>query len=178
MCATEGADAFSSSFRCDAGATVQWNPVRLQRGCLPRQSPALLRLQLRVDRSATGHRLRQLPVSCPFSTLGAPPPTPRSRFSQLRWSSQPEVSTAADLKTSFALSAFAHIFFHLYRLETSSDSPSPRFSLLVIYGLVLIISQNAISSCCWRSNRGETSAVTPTTLPLPHSLSPLYYAAL
>lgn len=52
-------------------------------------------------------------------------------------------------------------------METSSDSPSPRFSLLVIYGLVLIISQNAISSCCWRSNRGETSAGTPTTPTLP-----------
>lgn len=72
-------DTFSSSFRCDARATVQWNPVRLQRGCLPRQSPALLHLQLRVDRSAAGHRLRQLPVSCPFSILrdvqGPPPPT-------------------------------------------------------------------------------------------------------
>lgn len=187
MCDTNGADALSSSFRCDAGATVQWNPVCLQRGCLPRQSPALLRLQLRVDRSATGHRLRQLPVSCPFSLLRAASSdwraTPRSPFTHLRLSSQPGVSTAEDLKTSFArshspaaLSAFTHIIFHLYRLETSSDSPSPRFSLLVIYGLVLIISQNAISSCCWR--RGETSAVTPTTLPLPHSLSLQHYAAL
>lgn len=54
------------SFRCDARATVRRDPVCLQRGCLPRQSPALLRLQLRVDRPATWYRLRQLPVSSPF----------------------------------------------------------------------------------------------------------------
>lgn len=122
---TKGADAFSSSFRCDARATVQWNPVCLQHGCLPRQSPALLRLQLRVDRSAAGHRLRQLPVSCPFSILReAQGPssnwrgTPRSRFTHLRLSSQPGVSTAEDLKTSFAhfhapaaWSGFTPVFF-------------------------------------------------------------------
>lgn len=129
------ADAFSSpaSFRCDARATVWRDPVCLQRGCLPRQSPALLHLQLRVDCSATGHRLRQLPVRSSFSIRASPSSyyylTPHSCFTELRLGSLPRVSTAEFLKMRFAhshspagLSDFAHIFFHLYRLETSSDS--------------------------------------------------------
>lgn len=166
------------SFRCDARATVRRDPVCLQRGCLPRQSPALLRLQLRVDRPATWYRLRQLPVSSPFLGPCEHPSscchgTPRSGFTELNLSSSAEDPKAsfAHVHSPAASSGFAHIIFRLYRLETSSDSLSLRFSLLLIYSLVLIISQNAISSCCWRSSRGETSAVTPTTLTLPRSHS-------
>lgn len=49
--------------RCDARAAVRRNPVCLQRGGLARQPPAVLHFQLRLDRPAPGHRLRQLPVS-------------------------------------------------------------------------------------------------------------------
>lgn len=113
------ADTFSpGSFRCDARAAVWRDPVCLQRGCLPRQSPALLHLQLRVDCSATGHRLRQLPVRSSFSIHASHNGTPRSCFTKPRLGSLPRVPTADFLKTSFAhfhspagSSGFTHIFF-------------------------------------------------------------------
>lgn len=78
----------------------------------------------------------------------------RSWFTEPRLASLLRVSTASFLKRSFAhfhSPAGLVFFFYLPWLETSSDSLSLWFSLLVIYSLALIISQNAISSCCWRS---------------------------
>lgn len=49
--------------RCNARATIWWNPVCMQRGGLTCQSPALLQLQLCLDRPTAWYRLRQLPVS-------------------------------------------------------------------------------------------------------------------